>query len=179
MIDLWKEVTSMKMCYHQNVIRCYCCFCENDQLWIVSPIMSKGSLLRILQYLRRVNQLDGNEGLPVCFITNDYLQEIIVAAVLKQAVYGLQYLHDSNLLHRYHSFVNIIYRDIKAGNILVDSNGCVCLADLGVSRVLEGSMKVARAHTFVGTPCWMAPEVMNHESYNASVMNDEYESSVG
>lgn len=73
MIDLWKEVTSMKMCYHQNVIRCYCCFCENDQLWIVSPIMSKGSLLRILQYLRRVNQLDGNEGLPVCFITNDYL----------------------------------------------------------------------------------------------------------
>lgn len=45
----------------------------------------------------------------------------------------------------------------------------MCLADLGVSRILEGSMKVARAHTFVGTPCWMAPEVMNHESYNAAV----------
>ena len=60
-------------------------------------------------------------------------------------------------------------RDIKAGNILIDSSGNVCLADLGVAHVMEGSMKQARAHTFVGTPCWMAPEVMNHEGYNAAV----------
>lgn len=45
----------------------------------------------------------------------------------------------------------------------------MCLADLGVARVLEGSMKKARANTFVGTPCWMAPEVMNHQNYNAAV----------
>ena len=88
---------------------------------------------------------------------------------MKQALCGLRYLHESNLLHRsFYSFI-ITNRDIKAGNILIDSSGCVCLADLGVSRVLEGSMKVARANTFVGTPCWMAPEVMNHESYNTSV----------
>lgn len=59
--------------------------------------------------------------------------------------------------------------DVKAGNILIDSEGGVCLADLGVARVLEGSMKKARANTFVGTPCWMAPEVMNHQNYNAAV----------
>ena len=63
----------------------------------------------------------------------------------------------------------IMNRDIKAGNILIDSSGNVCLADLGVAHVMEGSMKQARAHTFVGTPCWMAPEVMNHEGYNAAV----------
>ena len=59
--------------------------------------------------------------------------------------------------------------DVKAGNILIDSDGRVCLADLGVSRVIEGAMKNARARTFVGTPCWMAPEVMNHHDYNAAV----------
>ena len=47
--------------------------------------------------------------------------------------------------------------------------GNVCLADLGVSGVLEGSIKVARANTFVGTPCWMAPEVLDRQSYNSSV----------
>lgn len=93
----------------------------------------------------------------------------MVAAVMKQALCGLRYLHESNLLHRFVFSISLITRDIKAGNILIDSTGCVCLADLGVSRVLEGSMKVARANTFVGTPCWMAPEVMNHESYNTSV----------
>ena len=66
-------------------------------------------------------------------------------------------------------FLSLLSSDIKAGNILINSEGRVCLADLGVSRILEGSMKVAHAHTFVGTPCWMAPEVMNHESYNTAV----------
>lgn len=64
-VDLWKEVSSMKLCHHQNVITCYCCFCEEDELWIISPFMSKGSLLRVLQYLRSVHELENNEGLPV------------------------------------------------------------------------------------------------------------------
>lgn len=64
-IDIWKEVLSMKLCNHRNVLRCYCCFSIEDQLWIISPLMSKGSLLRILQYLRKTDQLENNEGLPV------------------------------------------------------------------------------------------------------------------
>lgn len=63
--DLWREVLSMKLCNHPNVIKCHCCFCVNDQLWIVTPFMSKGSLLRILQYLRHEGRLVGGEGLPV------------------------------------------------------------------------------------------------------------------
>ena len=53
----------------------------------------------------------------------------------------------------------MICRDVKAGNIR--------LADLGVARVLEGTMKKQEARTFVGTPCWMAPEVMNRERYDS------------
>ena len=60
-------------------------------------------------------------------------------------------------------------RDIKAGNILVDRSGTVCIADFGVARIIEGSMKQAHVRSFVGTPCWMAPEVMAHNAYNAAV----------
>lgn len=61
--DLWKEVNSMKLCNHVNVLHCYCCFCVQDQLWIISPFMEKGSLLRILQVLQETRPVA--EGLDV------------------------------------------------------------------------------------------------------------------
>ena len=61
--DLWKEVNSMKLCNHVNVLHCYCCFCVQDQLWIISPFMEKGSLLRILQVLQQNHRI--TEGLDV------------------------------------------------------------------------------------------------------------------
>ena len=68
------------------------------------------------------------------------------------------------------SFISFSHRrDVKAGNILVDADANIRLADLGVARVLEGTVKKQEARTFVGTPCWMAPEVMNRERYNSRV----------
>ena len=69
----------------------------------------------------------------------------------------------------FHFSTFLINSDIKAGNILVDSDGSIRLADFGVARVLEGCKKHTEAQTFVGTPCWMVPEVMNREIYDAKV----------
>ena len=54
---------------------------------------------------------------------------------------------------------------MKAGNILVDAEGNVRLADLGVARAVNRE----KASTFVGTPCWMAPEVMEKKPYDDRV----------
>uniref|UniRef100_A0A8C8ELT3 non-specific serine/threonine protein kinase n=1 Tax=Oncorhynchus tshawytscha TaxID=74940 RepID=A0A8C8ELT3_ONCTS len=72
------------------------------------------------------------------------LQEMEIAAITHGALQGLAYLHSHNMIHR----------DIKAGNVLLTEPGQVKLADFGSASI------VSPANSFVGTPYWMAPEVI-------------------
>uniref|UniRef100_A0A3Q2PK67 non-specific serine/threonine protein kinase n=1 Tax=Fundulus heteroclitus TaxID=8078 RepID=A0A3Q2PK67_FUNHE len=84
------------------------------------------------------------------------LQEVEIAAITHGALQGLVYLHSHNMIHR----------DVKAGNILLTEPGQVKLGDFGSASI------VAPANSFVGTPYWMAPEVilaMDEGQYDGKV----------
>uniref|UniRef100_A0A8C8HPW2 non-specific serine/threonine protein kinase n=1 Tax=Oncorhynchus tshawytscha TaxID=74940 RepID=A0A8C8HPW2_ONCTS len=84
------------------------------------------------------------------------LQEVEIAAITHGALLGLAYLHSHNMIHR----------DVKAGNILLTEPGQVKLGDFGSASI------VAPANSFVGTPYWMAPEVilaMDEGQYDGKV----------
>ncbi|PSR96816.1 Serine/threonine-protein kinase [Actinidia chinensis var. chinensis] len=132
--NISREAQTMVLVDHPNVLKSHCSFVSDHNLWVVMPFMAGGSCLHILK-----------AAYP------DGFEEVVIATVLREVLKGLEYLH-----HHGH-----IHRDVKAGNILIGARGAIKLGDFGVSACLFDSGDRQRTRkTFVGTPCWMAPEVM-------------------
>uniref|UniRef100_H3D7Z8 non-specific serine/threonine protein kinase n=1 Tax=Tetraodon nigroviridis TaxID=99883 RepID=H3D7Z8_TETNG len=134
---------------HANVVKFYGMFYKKDvkcgdQLWLVLELCNGGSVTDLAKAMLR---------------RGDRMDEAVVAYILHQALKGLQHLHINKTIHR----------DVKGNNILLTTQGGVKLVDFGVSAQLTNTR--LRRNTSVGTPFWMAPEVIACEqqldSYDA------------
>lgn len=143
--EIVREAQTMRQQHHPNVLPLHCSFVHQQNLWMVMPYVAGGSVLNLMK-----------------FAYSEGLEEPVIATILKEVLKGLDYMHRQGGIHR----------DVKAGNILIDKDGQVLLADFGVAATMErggtwGNQQMSR-NTFVGTPCWMAPEVMEQtEGYNS------------
>lgn len=138
--ELRRETQLMSLSKHPNVLRVRGCWVTGSKLHIATRLMSSGSLLDIMRYSH-------SDGFP----------EDVICSILKQALQGLAYLHVNGWLHR----------DLKAANVLVDEDGTVLVGDFGVGVWVGNSSSLGKRKSFVGTPCWMAPEVVERKHYNA------------
>ncbi|KAJ3429067.1 sterile20-like kinase isoform b-related [Anaeramoeba flamelloides] len=128
--DIKIEIEILKKCKHKNIVKYIGTYFKKDTLWIVMEYCGAGSVSDLCQILEKG------------------LSEQQIAAIMYGSLQGLNYFHSNRKIHR----------DIKGGNILLNDKGEVKLADFGVSAQLSKTM--SQRNTFIGTPYWMAPEVI-------------------
>ncbi|KAJ4430170.1 hypothetical protein ANN_22380, partial [Periplaneta americana] len=134
--EIIKEISIMQQCDSPWVVKYYGSYFKNTDLWIVMEYCGAGSVSDIMRLRKKT------------------LTEDEIATILCDTLKGLEYLHLRRKIHR----------DIKAGNILLNTEGHAKLADFGVAGQLTDTM--AKRNTVIGTPFWMAPEVIQEIGYD-------------
>nr|XP_023922272.1 mitogen-activated protein kinase kinase kinase 1-like [Quercus suber] len=124
---LEQEISRLKQFEHENIVQYLGTDKDESRIYIFLELVTKGSLASLYQKYR--------------------LRDSQVSAYTRQILNGLKYLHKKNVIHR----------DIKCSNILVDASGSVKLADFGLAEVT----KLIDIKSCIGNPFWMAPEVVN------------------
>ncbi|XP_062717324.1 serine/threonine-protein kinase 10 isoform X3 [Aedes albopictus] len=133
--DHMVEIDILSEIKHQNIVELYEAFSIDDKLWMLIEYCDGGALDSIMVELEKP------------------LTEPQVAYVCKHMCSGLNHLHKNKVIHR----------DLKAGNVLLTMDGGVKLADFGVSAKNKHTLQ--KHDTFIGTPYWMAPELVLCETF--------------
>ena len=123
------EIDLLSKMNHSNIIKYYGSYTKGKKLNIVLEYCRGGSLLTLLKTFR-------------------HFEENIIRRYISQILDGLEYLHCHNIIHR----------DIKCANILIDKDGICKLTDFGGAKIIKEEMNVYSS--MQGTPNWMAPEII-------------------
>ncbi|KAL5984024.1 hypothetical protein ACLOJK_018126 [Asimina triloba] len=127
-LQLEQEIALLSQFEHENIVQYLGTDKEEAKLYIFLELVTQGSLARLYEKY--------------------HLRDSQISAYTRQILGGLKYLHDRNVMHR----------DIKCANILVDASGSVKLADFGLAKETS---KLNMLKSCKGSAYWMAPEVVN------------------
>lgn len=193
--EIQTEVRAMKMNKHPNVLELYCCFVVDSELWMIMPLANKGSCYYALKKLRSLSSSSGGGGGGTTPKPHRCFSEDNMAVILHDLLDGLRYVHENHQIHRDIKAGNLLVCCDEPG---VGGRCHIKIADFGVAGWFEKPDAMSRAAssaagsggsargsassaaeqdtgctTFVGTPCWMAPEVMqshrSNRAYNEKV----------
>jgi len=138
---LCTEINIMKSSHHECIVEYYDSFIiEGNFLWVVMELMDGGCLTDVLEQFEVVK-----------------MNENQIAYACLQTLRALSYIHAGHRIHR----------DIKSDNILLNSRGDVKIADFGYAAQL--TQEKTKRNTVVGTPYWMAPELIRGNEYGIKV----------